>query len=192
VNRFLRGRDAFADLRVTSPICPPLHGERTALVPLVEAHAAVLFPLLADADVWRYTDDDPLRDVDALARRYRRLESRRSPDGTQLWLNWAVEAAPHGVVGFVQATVSPHRAEADVAYVIGREFQCCGFGTDAVRAMLAFLAARLAVTRAEATVDARNGASLQLLAKIGFRVVDDTDPRNVRLEMALGPGRVPR
>ena len=192
VNRLLRGRDAFSDLCVTSPICPPLHGERTALVPLVEAHAAALFPLLADAGVWRYTDDDPPRDLDQLARRYRRLESRRSPDGAQLWLNWAVEAVPHGVVGFVQATVSPHRAEADVAYVIGRTFWSRGFGTDAVRAMLAFLAAQLAVTRAEATVDERNGASLRVLAKIGFRVVNDTDPRNVRLEMALGPDRVPR
>ena len=86
----------------------------------------------------------------------------------------------------MQATVSLHESEADVAYVIGRNFWSRGFGTDAVRAMLAFLAAQLAVRRAEATVDERNGASLRLLAKLGFRVIDDTDPRNVRLGMALG------
>ncbi len=170
---------------MTEQVCPPLRGERTTLAPLVEAHAAVLFPLLADAELWRFTDDEPPTDPAALAQRYRRLESRRSPDGSQLWLNWAVEAEPHGVVGFVQATVTPAEAHADVAYVVARAFASRGYGTDAVRALLAFLAERLGVTAAEATVDDRNAPSLRLLAKLGFAVLDDADPRNVRLGKTL-------
>jgi RimJ/RimL family protein N-acetyltransferase len=176
---------------VTSPVCPPLRGARTVLAPLVQAHAAALFPLLADARLWRYTDDEPPSDPAELAHRYRRLESRQSPDGAQLWLNWAVEAEPHAPIGFVQATVTLAAAHADVAYVIAQRFSSRGYGTDAVSAVLEFLAVQLGVTAAEATVDERNVPSLRLLAKLGFTVLDDADPRNVRLGKTLPAAEPP-
>lgn len=156
--------------------------EEPRLELLCESHAGALYPLLLDADLWTYTDGEPPLSQTALAERYRALESRRSPDGSQQWLNWAVivDAEP---IGFVQATVTGQTTE--IAYVIGRAHQGRGYATRAVRAMLEILKERYSVLEARATVDARNEPSLRLLARIGFEVTDTSDPSNVRLSRTL-------
>jgi RimJ/RimL family protein N-acetyltransferase len=150
------------------------------LEPLCESHAAALFPVLADTDLWSLTDREPPSTLSELAARYRRLESRRSPDGSQTWLNWAIVigASP---IGFVQATVERGRAE--IAYVVGRAYQGRGYASVAVSAMLATLRADHGVARIVATVDARNAASLRLLARLGFAIEDASDPKNLRLTL---------
>lgn len=160
-----------------------MRGERLTLAPLVGAHADTLFPLLADDELWKFTGENAPASLEALRDRYRRLESRRSPDRTQLWLNWALESHEHGIAGLVQATVSVDRQEAAVAYVIARRFWARGLGTEAVAMLLTFLRDELHVVRAVATVDARNGASLRLLGRLGFAIAHDDDDRNLRLEL---------
>jgi RimJ/RimL family protein N-acetyltransferase len=98
---------------------PDLQGACVLLQPLRETHAAALFRVLRDPELWRFMDDAPPTSEAALAERYRRLESRRSPDNLQYWLNWAI-VVPTEVIGFVQATVTNEAA--DIAYVIGREY----------------------------------------------------------------------
>jgi ribosomal-protein-alanine N-acetyltransferase len=137
-----------------------------------------MFALFADPEVWTYVDSPPPDTLEALAARYRRLESRRSSDGAELWLNWAVRT--EAVIGFVEATVrAPSRIE--IAYFIGKRYWFRGFATDAVRTMLTFLARRFAYADFEATVDLRNVASFKLLRRLDFSVVDDHDPENLRL-----------
>jgi ribosomal-protein-alanine N-acetyltransferase len=158
---------------------PPLTGKTVALEPLTEWHAVDLFPLYADAEVWMYVDTPPPNTLEALTARHRRLESRSSPDGSEMWLNWAVRAEGR-VIGFVEATVLIE-GRVEIAYFIGKRFQGRGFGTDATATMLAFLAHRLTKADFWATVDARNRPSVRLLTRLGFEVVSDADPQNVRL-----------
>lgn len=96
-----------------------------------------------------------------------------------MWLNWTVRAEG-GVIGFVEATVLPE-SQVEVAYFIGKPYWGRGFGTDAARTMLGFLAHCLPAATFWATVDTRNTRSVKLLMRLGFQVVTETDPQNVRL-----------
>ena len=159
-------------------LCPQLDGELVVLHPLRVAHADILFPILSDPELWQFTDSTSPETVEALRRRYLRLESRRGPDGEQHWLNWAIEeSASSRVVGFVQATVHDSRAVADIAYVLGRLFWGKGLATSSVRTMLAFLGTA-GVRKFQATVDSKNLPSIRLLERLGFQAIDTTDPRN--------------
>ena len=161
---------------------PDVQGACVLLQPLRETHAAPLFRVLRDPQLWRFMDDAPPTSEGALAERYRRLESRRSPDDLQYWLNWAI-VVPTEVIGFVQATVT--NKAADIAYVIGRQYQSRGHATDAVRAMLAFIEKALGVTTEYATVDARNEPSRRLLERLSFALADGGEVRNLRFMRAL-------
>lgn len=161
-----------------------LQGTCVALQPLCEAHAAALFPVLSDAELWLFMDGGPPTSEAALAERYRRLESRRSPDSSQHWLNWTIVVA-NEVVGFVQATVTNEAA--DIAYVIGREYQSRSHAADAVRAMLAFLEGKFGVRTEHATVDTRNEPSRRLLERLNFELVNGDDPQNLRFLRKLRP-----
>jgi RimJ/RimL family protein N-acetyltransferase len=115
-----------------------LHTTRLVLEPLVEAHADALYPLLCEPRQLEYLDQGPPESLDALRRGYRKLESRRSPDGTQRWLNWAIVVSDESAnpVGFVQATVlADHRAW--VAYEVGLPWWGRGIATEATQAMRA-------------------------------------------------------
>jgi RimJ/RimL family protein N-acetyltransferase len=162
-------------------VCPVLRGARVILEPLLADHAATLFPLLNDDAVWRYANRRPAT-LGELTERYRSLESRRSPDGTTLWLNWAVFATGGVAAGFVQATVSPSARTAEIGYAIGRAVWRTGLGSEAVEVLVTFLFETLAVRTVVANVDRQNVASLRLLSKLGFEVVDKRDERNLRLE----------
>jgi ribosomal-protein-alanine N-acetyltransferase len=126
------------------------------------------------------------RTLAGLRERYQRLESRRSPDGQELWLNWALERREDDrPVGLVQATVPILHSYADIAYVLGRAFWGRGLAIGAVDAMLDFLRVELHVRTARASVDSRNLPSVRLLERLGFGIEDATDPSSVWLNKSL-------
>jgi ribosomal-protein-alanine N-acetyltransferase len=138
------------------------------LEPLTVAHAAELFPLFADGQIYRFIPDEPPVTVAALAERYRRLESRLSPDGSEQWPNWAISRRDdHRCVGYIQATIYPGGA-ADFAFVLGSSFWGLGLAKEASVAALRTLFSELEVTSVFATVDKRNLRSSGLLARLGF------------------------
>ena len=147
-----------------------LRGEAIVLEPQVAAHAAELFPVLSDADLYVFTDDKEPASEAALRERFVRLESRQSPDGAQRWLNWVVRGGSGAAVGYVQATVRPG-GEAEIAYVLGRQHWRRGYAFAACTAVLAELAKAYGVARVTATLDPRNAASLALLKKLGLGLV---------------------
>jgi len=106
------------------------------------AHAAELAPLLDDTALHKFTGGAPLSAA-ALAARYARLAARRSPDGDQLWGNWVVRVRAGGMVaGTVQATLpaaGPAAGPAEVAWVVARPAQGCGYATEAARSLVAVL-----------------------------------------------------
>ncbi len=151
-----------------------LHTPRLVLEPLVAAHADALYPLLADARMAEFLDHPAPASLQALRERYGRLESRRSGDGREHWLNWAIllrdDAAAgdtRGAIGAVQASVlEDHRAW--VAYEVGCAWWGRGIATEATQAMLDHLERDYAVTQCMATVDQRNERSWRLLERLGF------------------------
>lgn len=146
-----------------------LHANGLALEPLRTAHAAELFPLLADPALYEYLDYGPPPSLEHLQNVYAKLESRRSGDGTQHWLNWAVrETATHRITGFVQATVL-ESSVAWVAYVFGREYWGAGFARSATSAMLAHLVGDYGCASFLAMVEHDNARSIRLLQRLGFR-----------------------
>jgi [ribosomal protein S5]-alanine N-acetyltransferase len=150
-----------------------LHTQRLTLAPLVVAHADALFPILADPRQLEYLDEGAPASLEALRERYRKLESRRSGDGREHWLNWALllREGDGNAIGFVQATVQEdHRAW--VAYEVAHSRWGQGIATEATRAMVEHLIAHYAVTQFMATVDQRNERSWRLLERLGFARAD--------------------
>ena len=145
--------------------------EHINLEPLTAAHAAELFSALTHPAIYTFIPDQPPASVSALAERYRRLESRFSPDGSQQWLNWVIRLTEsQDCVGYVQATV--HAAgTADFAFVVAPSFWGRGLATQASRMALFSLFSEFGVSSVFATVDRRNLRSSALLRRLGFQQV---------------------
>jgi RimJ/RimL family protein N-acetyltransferase len=158
---------------------------RLRLEPLMVAHADALYPVLCDPRQHEFLDQGAPASLDALRERYRRLESRRSADGSEHWLNWALlpRNGAADAIGFVQATVC-EGGRAWVAYQVAHALQGRGLGTEATRAMVEHLAADWHVKRFMATVDRRNERSLRLLERLGFGRADAQQAS--ALEVAAG------
>jgi ribosomal-protein-alanine N-acetyltransferase len=153
--------------------------ERLVLFPLKAIHAEHMFPGLSDLPSYDFTPDTPYEDVAALTERYRRLESRRSPDGREAWLNWVISlASTQELLGYVQFTVKPFEQRALVAYFVFTQHRKSGIATESIRALLSEVAAEFRLARVDAEIDTRNAASIALIEKLGFartRVVPHAD-----------------
>jgi len=144
-----------------------LETERLRMEPLSESHAADLFPLLSDPRLYAFVPQDPPEDLEALASRYRFLESRRSPEGDEEWLNWAVRSKTEGnCVGTVQVTIRPDR-RAQLAYEVGVPYWRRGVATEACTRLIQALFDE-GILEIWAELDTRNVASIRLLERLGF------------------------
>lgn len=87
----------------------------------------------------------------------------QSPDGRQLWWNWAVVLRTSGrVIGYVQATVAG--GDAVIAYMIGTQWQQRRHATEAVGALVDYLIQVHAANRVKAWIAPGHTAS-ELVAK---------------------------
>ena len=115
-----------------------LETPRLKLGPMMASHAKVMYPILSERQLIFFTGDEPPESESALEERYRYLESRKSPDESQLWLNWIVTLKNSDTaVGYVQATVS--RTFAEIALVIGLSWQRKGYASEAASALVVWL-----------------------------------------------------
>lgn len=154
-----------------------LQSARLRLEPLMVHHAEAMFEGLRDEILYQWTDDQPPESLDWLRARYARLERRCSPDGREVWLNWAIAELPHGVYrGYVQATLIG--TEASVAYMLFRRAWGKGLAREAVTLMIEELQVAHGVTRLHAIADSRNEKSLRLLAALGFTRSGDGGERS--------------
>lgn len=136
------------------------------LEPQTEAHADEMFAVLSDPAIYLF-ENRPPPSVVWLRERFRKLETRRSPDGRELWLNWIVRVPPATPIGYVQATV-----RADASAALAFEFASAHWGRGlaraATRAMMRELAERYGVTRFDALAKQANLRSVHLLERLGF------------------------
>jgi RimJ/RimL family protein N-acetyltransferase len=140
------------------------------LEPQVAAHAAEMFDVLSDPAIYEY-ENEPPASVEALRARYAKLESRRSGDGRQRWLNWVIRREGAGLIGYVQATVYSDGTAA-IAYEMASAHWGRGLGRRATEAMLRELVDHHGVTRVFGVAKARNFRSLGLLSRLGFSLAD--------------------
>ena len=100
--------------------------------PLQVEHAREMAKVLSDPDLYTFTGGEP-PSVDVLEARYRRQLA--GPDRTdEQWFNWVIRHDDE-LVGYVQTTVTGSTAE--IAWVIGTDWQGRGYAHDAVGNALA-------------------------------------------------------
>ena len=112
--------------------------DRLCLRPLAAPHAKAMYPILLDRELYSFTGGQPPESEMALVTRYGLLESRKSPDESELWLNWILILEDSDVpIGYVQATLS--KAYAEIAWVIGLNWQGEGYASEAAIALVGWL-----------------------------------------------------
>ena len=130
--------------------------------------AAELHALLWTPDVNTGTDDGSAASLQDVRARIRRWERRRSPDGSEIWLNWTLRLKDdQTVVGRMQATVT--EAWADMAWVIGRRYRSQGYATEAGRCIAAWLLEFFNLGEVRATIHPNNTASQRVATNVGMR-----------------------
>lgn len=148
----------------------PLVTPRLTLEPLLAAHADEMFAVLADPAIYSY-ENQPPASLAWLRDRYARLESRRSADGSQQWLNWVMRPPAAPPIGYVQATVYGN-GHALIGYEMASTHWGRGLASEAVEAMIAELRDAYGVTRVSAVLKSANERSLKLLQRRGFVPAD--------------------
>jgi ribosomal-protein-alanine N-acetyltransferase len=145
----------------------PVERAGLRLEPQLAAHADEMFVVLSDPAIYEH-ESEPPQSLAGLRERFAALESRRSPNGREQWLNWVVRRLPQGaLIGYVQATLHPD-GHASIAYEFASAHWGRGLCSAAVGAMLQELAARHGVRRYAAVLKQANTRSLRLLQRLGF------------------------
>jgi RimJ/RimL family protein N-acetyltransferase len=140
---------------------------RLVLEPQLAAHAEEMFAVLRDPAIYEF-ENVPPASVDALRERYRKLESRQSADGSELWLNWVVRLRGGPLIGYVQASVLPGN-RALIAYELHSAHWRRGYGAEAVTAMIDELRNACGATTIAAIFKRPNYRSRALLERLGLR-----------------------
>ena len=147
---------------------------RLRLVPLTVADADEMVGVLSGAALYAFTGGAP-PGLDELRARYARQVAGRSPDGREEWRNWVLRLGPGGqAVGYVQATITGEEQCAEIAWVIGREWQGQGYATEAARALVAWLDAR-GVRVIQAHIHPGHAASAAVARRAGLAPTDRTE-----------------
>ena len=123
--------------RPSEALPDPIDADQVVLTPLRVSDADEMVAVLSSPELYVYIGGEPPT-LDSVRRRYSRLVVGHSPDGDEEWLNWIVRLkdgdAP--AVGTVQATIMREDGRADVAWVIGADWQGRGYAAEAAAAMV--------------------------------------------------------
>jgi len=139
---------------------------RLYLEPLTREHAARLFSGVQDPLLYRYYAGAPPQSLDDLVRQYAAWETRKSPDGSETWLNYAVRTKEGAYVGWVQATIRGDAAT--IGYDIFSPFWSRGYGSESCAELVRLLRTVQSIKSIKAVVDTENLPSIRLLEKLGF------------------------
>ena len=148
---------------------PVLEGRRILLRWLTERDLDALFAIFSHDEVMRFWSEPAFAD----RTRARRLLDRIH-DGfrRKTLFQWGVvlkdgEDVPIGTCTLSRLDAANRRAE--IGFVLNRPFWGEGYMSEALRVLLDFAFGPLNLHRIEADVDPRNGPSLRLLRRLGFR-----------------------
>jgi [ribosomal protein S5]-alanine N-acetyltransferase len=158
------------EIRLVAPEAQ-LETERLVLEPMLPAHAPKLYEQLQDEKLYQFIPQDPPAPLQTLQDRYDFLSGRRSPDGREAWLNWAVRERGSGdYAGTLEATVYDN-GTAIIAYMVFVPHQRRGIAAEACARLLEHLFEGYRVCMIAAEIDTRNAASIALVEGLGFERV---------------------
>lgn len=144
------------------------------LVPLDRDDAVDMVDVLSGDDLYAYTGGSAPT-LDELRTRYAALVVGHSADGSEDWYNWVLRRSADGrALGYVQATVTDEGSRAELAWVVGLEFQGRGYATEAVDALVDHLAAH-GVRSLLAKIDPAHDASAAVARRVGLRPTKELD-----------------
>ncbi|WP_420033423.1 GNAT family N-acetyltransferase [Streptomyces sp. cg28] len=168
----------------------PIRTPRLTLLPLAVAYADEMAGVLADPALYVFTGGEP-PSPEVLRARYAR-QVAGSPEPGTVWINWVVrERGSERLTGYVQATVTERESTADVAWVVGTEWQGRGFAREAALGMAGWLAAR-GVAELVAHIHPRHHASAAVARTLGLTECgEDDEGETVWRGPAAGPGAGP-
>src|SRR3982074_1655547 len=109
-----------------------------------------MFAVLSDPAIYEY-ENQPPQSVEWLRTRFTKLESRRSPDARERWLNWVIRLPTSELIGYVQAAVRED-AGAAIAYELSSAYWGRGLASEAVEAMIGELQERYQVRSLSAVI----------------------------------------
>ena len=127
--------------------------------------------VLADSDLYAFTGGHPPNLADLESQYEDQVAGPSS--GEEVWHNWIIRPNDTGeAVGFVQATVTGDFA--DVAWVVGVEWQGRGYASEAALAMRDWLASQ-GVEIFTAHLHPGHAASQRVAASLGMQATDEID-----------------
>lgn len=142
--------------------------DRLHLEPQLAAHAGEMFVVLSDPAIYEFENQPPPSEA-WLRARYARLESRRSADGRDQWLNWVLRLHTGELIGYVQASIFADGA-ASIAYELSSSYWGRGLAHEAANCIIAELAGHYRVQSLSAVLKASNHRSRRLLERLGMRI----------------------
>lgn len=168
----------------------PISTGRLELLPLRAEHAAEMAGVLADPHLYTFTGGSPPT-VAALRARYERIIAG-SADPDVSWCNWVIRLGDSGrLAGTVQATISTGDvAVAEVAWVVGTEWQGQGIATEAARALVAWLG-RQQIGTVIAHIHPRHQASAAVAAAAGLAPTDESQDGETRWCLTIAAAITP-
>jgi ribosomal-protein-alanine N-acetyltransferase len=138
---------------------------------LVTPETPVLYQRMQDERLYQFIPQEPPATPQALEDRYHFLSARRSPDGREAWLNWAVRERGSGdYAGTLEATVYD-KGTAIISYMVFVPYQRRGIAAEACGRLLEHLFDDYRVGVVAAEIDTRNAASIALVESLGFERV---------------------
>jgi RimJ/RimL family protein N-acetyltransferase len=144
---------------------------RLDLDPLRAEDADEMVDVLGAASLYTFTGGEPLA-ADDLRARYERLAVGRSADGSEEWHNWILRRRSDGrAIGTVQATLTRSGRSAEIAWVVGVDWQGQGFASEAAQGLVAWLEQR-GVEEVTAHVHPQHLASEKVAARAGLSPTD--------------------
>lgn len=150
---------------------PDLETKRLVLTPLRVEDAAEMVKVLADSDLYEFTGGDPPGFAVLEARYASQIVGPEASD--EIWHNWILRLRESDeAIGFVQATVTGDTA--DVAWVVGTDWQQRGFATEATMEMCRWFR-ETGIHRLTAHVNRRHIASERVAESVGLQRTDEMD-----------------
>jgi RimJ/RimL family protein N-acetyltransferase len=144
-----------------------IRSARLSLVPLAVADAAEMAGVLSADALYAFTGGSPPT-AGELRARYARQNAGRSPDGSEEWRNWILRREPAGeAIGYVQATIAAQGTRAEIAWVVGVNWQGQGYAAEAAQALVAWLDSR-GVTAIQAHIHPDHAASAAVARRAGL------------------------
>lgn len=147
--------------------------EALTLEPQTAEHAEAMFAVLSDQAIYEF-ENEPPKSLETLRERYTKLETRKSGDGQEGWLNWVIRIPSGELIGYVQATVFPD-ARAAIAYELHSDHWGRGLARTAVEAMIEELRSHYGVRTLNAWLKRANFRSLRFLQKLAFSEATDEE-----------------